>query len=120
MKSQVNYSTAWGILMASYGLHLQPTTPLSYMALFGIGAFIMRGAGCTVNDLWDRNLDKAVGELFHPFVVVSRDKIRFLPAARTKQRPIANGDISPKQAIAFLGGQLSLGLAVLTQLNLYR
>jgi hypothetical protein len=39
---------------------------------------------------------------------------------RTKLRPLASGEVTPTQAITFLGGQLSLGLAVLTQLNLYR
>lgn len=48
--------------MASNSLHSAPSVPLSYLALFGTGAFIMRGAGCTINDLWDRDLDKAVGE----------------------------------------------------------
>lgn len=69
-------------------------------ALFGVGAFLMRGAGCTINDLWDRDLDKLV--------------------ERTRGRPLASGAISPFQALVFLGGQLSCGLAVLTQLNLYR
>lgn len=48
--------------MASYALHLPITTPLTYLTLFGVGAFIMRGAGCTINDMWDRNLDKGVGK----------------------------------------------------------
>lgn len=52
---------AWSILMASQSLHAAPAVPLTYMALFGVGAFIMRGAGCTINDLWDRRLDQAVG-----------------------------------------------------------
>jgi 4-hydroxybenzoate polyprenyltransferase len=30
------------------------------LGLFGVGAVIMRGAGCTINDLWDKNLDKKV------------------------------------------------------------
>jgi 4-hydroxybenzoate polyprenyltransferase len=30
------------------------------LGLFGVGAVVMRGAGCTINDLWDRNLDKKV------------------------------------------------------------
>ena len=53
---------AWSITMASYALGLPITTPLTYLSLFGIGAFVMRGAGCTINDMWDRNLDKGVGE----------------------------------------------------------
>ena len=48
--------------MASYALGLPITTPLTYLSLFGVGAFVMRGAGCTINDMWDRNLDKGVGE----------------------------------------------------------
>lgn len=55
----------------------------------------MRGAGCTVNDLWDRNLDPHV--------------------ARTRLRPIARGAISVRQAIPYLGVQLLSGLAVLLQ-----
>ena len=47
--------------MASYALELPLTTPLTYIGLFGLGALVMRGAGCTINDMWDQNLDKAVG-----------------------------------------------------------
>ncbi|KAI4520970.1 4-hydroxybenzoate polyprenyl transferase [Schizophyllum commune Tattone D] len=93
------YPCAWSITMASYAHQLPLGVPVKYTLLFGLGALVMRGAGCTINDLWDRNLDKAV--------------------ARTKSRPIAAGDITPPQAIAFLGLQLSAGLAVLTQLNWY-
>lgn len=64
-------------------------------ALFYTGALIMRGAGCTVNDLWDRNLDPHV--------------------ERTRLRPIARGAISVKQAIPFLGAQLLAGLGILLQ-----
>ena len=52
---------AWSITMASYAHQLPYTTPLTYLGLFGIGAVVMRGAGCTINDMWDKNLDKAVG-----------------------------------------------------------
>ncbi|KAJ7638676.1 UbiA prenyltransferase family-domain-containing protein [Roridomyces roridus] len=93
------YPCAWSITMASYALQLPLTTPLTYISLFGVGALVMRGAGCTINDMWDRNLDKAV--------------------ARTKERPIARGDVTQGQALAFLGVQLSAGLAVLLQLNWY-
>ena len=64
-------------------------------ALFLSGAFVMRGAGCTVNDLWDRNLDPHV--------------------ERTKFRPIARGAVTPFQAITFLGAQLLAGLGILLQ-----
>ncbi|KAF9993343.1 Para-hydroxybenzoate--polyprenyltransferase, mitochondrial precursor (PHB:polyprenyltransferase), partial [Modicella reniformis] len=85
--------------MASYSGHLLWTSTLYTIGLFGTGAIIMRGAGCTINDLWDRNIDKKV--------------------ERTKVRPLASGVITPSQAIAFLGLQLGAGLAVLTQLNVY-
>jgi 4-hydroxybenzoate polyprenyltransferase len=42
------------------------------MGLFGLGSFIMRGAGCTINDLWDRRIDKKVSSLhaapLYPFI----------------------------------------------------
>ena len=47
--------------MASYAYQLPLGVPVKYTLLFGLGALVMRGAGCTINDLWDRNLDKAVG-----------------------------------------------------------
>lgn len=55
------FLAAWSITMASYALNAPPSVPLKYILLFGTGALIMRGAGCTINDLWDRNLDNAVG-----------------------------------------------------------
>ncbi|KAF8324422.1 4-hydroxybenzoate polyprenyl transferase [Cantharellus anzutake] len=85
--------------MASYAHLSPPTVPLTYIALFGTGSLIMRSAGCTINDMWDRDLDRAVD--------------------RTKTRPIANGDITRVQALWFLGGQLTMGLGVLLQLNWY-
>uniref|UniRef100_A0A1A8FNH0 4-hydroxybenzoate polyprenyltransferase, mitochondrial n=2 Tax=Nothobranchius korthausae TaxID=1143690 RepID=A0A1A8FNH0_9TELE len=69
------------------------------LALFGTGALLMRGAGCTINDMWDKDFDKQV--------------------ARTAARPIAAGDVTRMQALAFLGGQLSLALGVLLCLNYY-
>ncbi|WRT65532.1 4-hydroxybenzoate polyprenyl transferase [Kwoniella shivajii] len=89
----------WSITMASTVLHLPPSVPLFYISLFGLGALIMRGAGCTINDMWDANMDAKV--------------------ERTKTRPIAAGDVTQFQALTFLGVQLSAGLAVLTQLNWY-
>nr|POE52102.1 4-hydroxybenzoate polyprenyltransferase, mitochondrial [Quercus suber] len=72
-----------------------PSTILATTVLFFSGALIMRGAGCTINDLWDRNLDPHV--------------------ARTRLRPIARGAITPAQALPFLGAQLLAGLAILLQ-----
>ena len=58
--------------MASYALEVPWTTPLTYISLFGLGALVMRGAGCTINDMWDRNLDKGVGTFtLHSFARIS-------------------------------------------------
>lgn len=35
--------------------------------LFGVGALVMRGAGCTINDMWDVKVDKMVGEFYPVF-----------------------------------------------------
>jgi 4-hydroxybenzoate polyprenyltransferase len=70
---------------------------LRLIALFALGALIMRSAGCVINDLADRDIDGRV--------------------ARTAQRPIASGEISVPQALAFLAALLLAGLIVLLQLN---
>ncbi|KAE9410305.1 4-hydroxybenzoate polyprenyl transferase [Gymnopus androsaceus JB14] len=93
------YPCTWSITMASYALQTPFTIPLTYISLFGIGALVMRGAGCTINDMWDQKLDRAV--------------------ERTRERPLARGDITQRQALVFLAGQLGIGLAVLLQLNWY-
>jgi 4-hydroxybenzoate polyprenyltransferase len=83
----------WGILLAG---------PAGWMAvrlilLFGLGSLAMRAAGCVVNDLWDRDIDRKV--------------------ARTAGRPLASGLIRPRQALIFLAALLLVGLAVLLRLN---
>ena len=67
---EVYIRLAWSITMASYALQTPISTSLTYLGLFGTGALIMRGAGCTINDMWDRNLDKAVGEP-HNFLLLT-------------------------------------------------
>ncbi|KAJ4880304.1 4-hydroxybenzoate polyprenyltransferase [Raphanus sativus] len=69
------------------------------MALFGCKALLLRGAGCTINDLFDRDIDTKV--------------------ERTRLRPIASGLLTPFQGLQFLGLQLLLGLGILLQLNNY-
>ncbi|KAJ4472341.1 4-hydroxybenzoate polyprenyl transferase [Lentinula aciculospora] len=93
------YPCTWSITMAAYALQTPFTTPLTYTILFGTGALVMRGAGCTINDMWDQRLDRAV--------------------ERTRERPLARGVITQRQALIFLAGQLGIGLAVLLQLNWY-
>ena len=65
--------------------------------LFFIGAFVMRGAGCTWNDITDRNLDGKV--------------------ERTRSRPIPSGQVTIRQAMIFLVAQALIGLIVLLQFN---
>jgi 4-hydroxybenzoate polyprenyltransferase len=52
----------WSLTLAAHSLHLPPNILVWNTMLFGVGAFIMRGAGCTINDLWDRKLDAQVGK----------------------------------------------------------
>jgi 4-hydroxybenzoate polyprenyltransferase len=77
---------------------VQDINPLPLVvALFFVGAFAMRGAGCTWNDITDRNLDALV--------------------ERTRSRPIPAGQVSVPQASVFLVVQALIGLAVLVQFN---
>ncbi len=73
------------------------TQALWLFILFGLGAKIMRGAGCCMNDIADRDFDGSV--------------------ARTKDRPIPSGLISVKQAAAFMIFLCLLGLTILLQFN---
>ncbi|XP_018315287.1 4-hydroxybenzoate polyprenyltransferase, mitochondrial isoform X2 [Mycetomoellerius zeteki] len=86
----------WSIALAAPASALPD---LYMLGLFGMGAFVMRGAGCTINDIWDQDIDKMI--------------------VRTKDRPLVTGQITPLQSIIFLAGQLSLGLLILLQLNWY-
>jgi 4-hydroxybenzoate polyprenyltransferase len=83
----------WAIALAAPGW----LEAVRLILLFGLGAAVMRGAGCVVNDLWDRDLDRQV--------------------ERTRGRPLAAGLVSPRQALVFLAALLLVGLAVLLQLN---
>ncbi len=85
----------WGIGLALSQWQLWPD--LRLLVLFAVGALVMRGAGCTYNDIVDRDIDAKV--------------------ARTAERPIPSGQVSVKRAAGFLILQLLIGLAVLLQLN---
>jgi 4-hydroxybenzoate polyprenyltransferase len=82
----------WGVALAGF------PPDLRLLVLFAIGAIAMRGAGCTVNDLVDRDFDRAV--------------------ERTRNRPLAAGRLSVTQAMLFVAAQCLVGLAVLLQLGL--
>ncbi len=83
----------WGILL----VRAPVGQTVRLIALFAVGSLVMRAAGCVVNDLWDRDIDRKV--------------------ARTAGRPLASGALRPRAALVFLGVLLGLGLAVLLQLN---
>ena len=72
---------------------------LYHLVLFLIGAIAMRGAGCTYNDIVDRDLDARV--------------------ARTRSRPIPSGQVSVTQARVFLAALLAVGLLALVQFNIF-
>ena len=65
--------------------------------IFIIGSFSMRAAGCIINDLWDKDIDKKI--------------------SRTRKRPIASGEISIKSAFIFLIILLLISLICLLHLN---
>jgi 4-hydroxybenzoate polyprenyltransferase len=81
----------WAITMGAEGQRM-----VALALLFLIGAFAMRMAGCVVNDLWDRDLDRRV--------------------ARTAGRPLAAGIVTPLHALAFMAVLCAVGLAVLLML----
>lgn len=94
---------SWLLLMPCWwsvgltGMQMGKLPNLWHVVLFFIGAFAMRGAGCTWNDLVDRDLDGKV--------------------ERTRSRPIPSGQVTAKQAAAFMLAQALVGLAVLLQFN---
>ena len=87
------FPAAFGLMLA----YKNDPSDLLYLLIFMVGSVITRGAGCIINDLFDRNLDKKV--------------------ARTKNRPIASGAISVKEAIILLFALLLIGLLILLSLN---
>jgi 4-hydroxybenzoate polyprenyltransferase len=94
---------SWLLLMPcwwSVGLaaaHSGSQVDVWHLILFFVGAFAMRGAGCTWNDIVDRDLDARV--------------------ERTRSRPIPSGQVTVASAAAFLALQALVGLAVLLQFN---
>src|SRR5499425_1367275 len=85
----------WSVGLAA--VHARSQVNLWHVLLFFVGAFAMRGAGCTWNDIVDRDLDARV--------------------ERTRSRPIPSGQVTVASAAAFLALQALVGLAVLLQFN---
>ena len=85
----------WSVGLAA--VHAREGVDLWYLVLFLVGAFAMRGAGCTWNDIVDRDLDTRV--------------------ERTRSRPIPSGQVTVVAAAGFLALQALVGLTVLLQFN---
>jgi 4-hydroxybenzoate polyprenyltransferase len=88
----------WELLLYPcwWGLALSGRGTLWLFLLFLVGAVAMRGAGCTLNDIIDRDIDGRV--------------------ERTRQRPIPSGAVTVRQALLFMAAQLAIGAAVLLAL----
>ncbi len=89
----------WSLTLAASTTPVSTATYLWLSLLFVLGATVMRGAGCTYNDIVDRNYDAQV--------------------ERTSNRPVASGVISVRNAWLFLAAQCFVGLVVLLQLNTF-
>ncbi|MCR6633901.1 4-hydroxybenzoate octaprenyltransferase [Devosia sp.] len=87
---------AWGLALAAVEIPERGFGWVSVILMF-IGAVLMRGAGCTFNDIVDRDIDMKV--------------------ARTRLRPIPSGQVTSQQALAFLVAQALLGAIILFQFN---
>ena len=82
----------WSIWLAGHQVGADLGRLLWISFLFWLGALVLRGAGCVVNDMWDRDLDARV--------------------ERTASRPLASGAITMLEAWIFLGVLLGIGLVV--------
>ena len=84
----------WGVV---YEINLEKNILLT-LFLLAIGSLTMRGAGCCINDFFDKDFDKKV--------------------LRTKNRPLAKGILSKKEAIIFIFFQMIIGLMIVIQFNI--
>jgi 4-hydroxybenzoate polyprenyltransferase len=84
--------TLWALVLSSRGL-----PPLRLLLIFALGSFVMRSAGVVLNDLADRSFDRYV--------------------ARTRQRPLASGELSRQHALVVLAVLLTVAVVLVVQLN---
>jgi len=84
--------TLWSLVIASHG-----APSLRLLLVFTLGCFVMRSAGCVINDIADRRFDSFV--------------------SRTKDRPLASGRLTLLEAMIVLGVLLLIALGLATQLN---
>jgi 4-hydroxybenzoate polyprenyltransferase len=86
----------WGLALAAVANPARGFDWIGCILMF-VGAALMRGAGCTFNDIVDRDIDMQV--------------------ARTRSRPIPSGQVTAKEALIFLVAQALLGSVILFQFN---
>jgi 4-hydroxybenzoate polyprenyltransferase len=86
------FPTLWALVLAGDG-----HPPLSLTAIFVTGVFVMRSAGVTVKDLWDRDLDRRV--------------------QRTRERPLASGRMQPRAAVAVFVALIGIAAGLVFLLN---
>jgi 4-hydroxybenzoate polyprenyltransferase len=86
------FPTLWALVLAGDG-----HPPFSLTAIFVTGVFVMRSAGVTVNDLWDRDLDRRV--------------------QRTRERPLASGRMQPRAAVAVFVALIGIATGLVSLLN---
>lgn len=87
------WPTYWALWLSNQGM-----PPLDLLIIFTLGTFLMRSAGCAVNDYADRDFDRHV--------------------ERTKNRPITSGQISGKEAVAIAALLALFSFALIQPLNL--
>lgn len=86
------WPTLWGLWFAAGGI-----PPLPVLLIFVAGVVLMRSAGCAINDYADRNFDAHV--------------------ERTQARPLATGEVSPREALLLAGGLSLLALILILPLG---
>jgi 4-hydroxybenzoate polyprenyltransferase len=87
------WPTLWGLWFAAWGV-----PPFKVLVIFVLGTVVMRSAGCVINDYADRDFDPHV--------------------ARTKDRPIADGRVTPEEALRLFVVLCLIAFGLVTQLNL--
>ncbi|WP_308387482.1 4-hydroxybenzoate octaprenyltransferase [Acidithiobacillus sp. AMEEHan] len=87
------WPTYWGLWLAAGG-----TPPLALFLIFTLGTWLMRSAGCVINDYFDRDFDRQV--------------------ARTRNRPLASGKVRAREALLLFFVLCLLAAALLPFLNL--
>ena len=88
------WPTFWALWIAAEGI-----PPISIIVIFALGVFIMRSAGCVINDYADRNIDKHI--------------------ERTKNRPITSGKVSPGEALGLFAFCILIAFLLVLFLNVY-